>query len=147
MLVRDVMTAAPACCNPTETVESAAILMLDHDCGAVPVCDGMSVVGIVTDRDIACKCAARGRAPKTMKVRELMTRNVTTVRDTAVVEDAVALMEAQRVRRLPVVDRDDHITGIVAIADLVQELEPARAARLLGSVSEKGKVALAIAAQ
>src|SRR5687768_10799529 len=61
MLIRDVMTARPACCKPVDTIDKVARLMLDHDCGEIPVCDGDDLVGVITDRDLALRAVAAGR--------------------------------------------------------------------------------------
>jgi len=63
MLVRDVMTTSPTCCMPDDTLDRVAALMLERDCGAIPVCDGSQLVGMITDRDITCRVVAAGKIP------------------------------------------------------------------------------------
>ncbi|MCH2488063.1 MAG: CBS domain-containing protein, partial [Erythrobacter sp.] len=73
MKAQDVMTSNPACCNPSSTVQEAALLMVDNDCGQIPVVDDSgALVGVVTDRDIACRCVAKGNSSD-QRVEEVMT--------------------------------------------------------------------------
>ena len=116
MQVKDVMTPSPICCRPNDSVERVAELMREHDCGAMPVCAESKLAGIVTDRDIACRAVAAGVLA--MPVSEVMTRPVHTVREDDDVETAIETMEAKKVRRLPVVDDDGRVVGIVAPSDL-----------------------------
>ncbi len=79
MKAQDVMTSNPACCNPSSTVQEAALLMVDNDCGQIPVVDDSgALVGVVTDRDIACRCVAKGNSSD-QRVEEVMTSSPVTV--------------------------------------------------------------------
>ena len=73
MKIKDVMTEAPAVCTPETTLEAVAKLMLEHDCGEIPVCDGAEVIGVVTDRDIACRAFTGSKNPLQVQVGEIMT--------------------------------------------------------------------------
>jgi CBS domain-containing protein len=117
--VRDIMTPDPACCSPTSTVQEAALLMKEHDCGSIPVVDGR-LVGTITDRDIAVRGVAAGKGPDT-PVRELMTQGPVTASPDDEVEVVREVMVAQLVRRVPVVDQDGKLVGIVAQADIARE--------------------------
>jgi CBS domain-containing protein len=112
------MTAAPICCKPTDTLDRVANLMLEHDCGAVPICAGTKLIGLVTDRDIACRAIATGKTPADVAVSEVMTKPVYTVRQNDDVEVAIDLMKTKQVRRLPVLSDDGKVIGIVAPSDL-----------------------------
>jgi CBS domain-containing protein len=119
MRAQDLMTTEPACCTPSATVREAAQLMRDNDCGCIPIVEGesMRLVGVLTDRDIACRCVAEGRNSD-MPVRDIMTTNP----QSAHLEDDVAaveqiMIEAQ-VRRVPVVDARGCCVGMIAQADL-----------------------------
>lgn len=118
MRVQDVMSESPACCSPGQTVQDAAAEMVRCDCGSVPVVeDDGRVVGIVTDRDIACRCIAEGKGAHT-PIREAMSspaRCCTVDDDVAVAEQ---IMAEGMVRRVPVVDDQGRIRGIVAQADI-----------------------------
>ena len=137
MRVKQVMTANPACCTPRSTAREAATLMQDHDCGSIPVVENMQnkrVVGIVTDRDLAVRGLARGRGPDT-PVRELMTDDPVTCVPEDNVEDLRQVMVEQLVRRIPVVDADEMLVGIVAQADLAR-VEGAASDREVGRIIE-----------
>jgi len=133
MLVRDVMTTAPICCEPDDSVAHAAKLMATHDCGVIPVCAGTKLVGVITDRDIACRAIAAGST--NLPVRDVMTAPVFTVRDDEDVQTAIDLMEAKQVRRLPVVDAEGSVTGIVAPSDLAPIFASTNVADFLLAVS------------
>ncbi|HUJ14236.1 MAG TPA: CBS domain-containing protein, partial [Thermoanaerobaculia bacterium] len=135
MLIKDVMTTKPVCCDPADTLDTVAKLMLEHDCGEIPVCDGAKILGVITDRDITLRVVAAGRTPSAVTVRDVMTNNVVTIRDTDKVDRALELMEEKLVRRLPVVNDDDKLVGIVSEADLVAKMPAMRVARLVRSVS------------
>ena len=117
MQVKDVMTASPVCCTPSERLDRVAKLMLDDDCGAIPICGASGLVGIITDRDITCRAVATGK-PADCPVTEVMTTPVFTIRDDDDVELAIDLMKEKQVRRLPVLDADGNVVGIVAPSDL-----------------------------
>lgn len=144
MRVRDIMTANPQVVTPDEPLARAAEIMRDRDVGFVPVVDDrshMHLKGVITDRDIAVRCVAEQHEPR-CRVRDHMTSNhVGTVRADADVSDAVATMERDRVRRIPVVDERDRLTGIVAQADLARKVgpnNPAVVEHVLERVSEPG---------
>lgn len=122
MRVREIMTPDPACCTPDSTAREAATLMKDNDCGSIPVVDGAGkrLVGTVTDRDLAVRGLAEGRGPDT-PVRELMTNKPITAGPDDEVEIVREVMVAQQVRRVPVVDGNGTIVGIVAQADIARE--------------------------
>ena len=122
MKAQDVMTSNPACCNPSSTVQEAALLMVDNDCGQIPVVDDSgALVGVVTDRDIACRCVAKGYSSD-QSVEEVMTSSPVTVSVNASVDECCAKMEDNQVRRLPVVDDEGKCCGIVAQADIALSL-------------------------
>lgn len=123
MRVRDVMTPDPAYCTPDSTARDAAILMRDNDCGSLPVVESDSnrkLVGTVTDRDLAIRGLAEGKDPDT-RIRELMTEGPTSAAPDDEVEVVREVMIAQQVRRVPVVDENGMVVGIVAQADLALE--------------------------
>ncbi len=115
--VRDVMTANVQTVAPDATIQEAARLMRDVDCGAVPVCDGDRLAGIVTDRDIAVRAIAEGK-DASCQVRDVMSGGVITCGEDDSIEDVAELMEEKQVRRIVVVDENKRLSGIVALADL-----------------------------
>jgi CBS domain-containing protein len=123
MRVRDVMTPDPACCTAESTAAEAATLMRDNDCGSIPVVQDRSslqVVGTVTDRDLAIRVLAEGKGPDT-RIREVMTEGPTTALPEDEVEVVREVMIAQQVRRVPVVNEEGRLVGIVAQADIALE--------------------------
>jgi len=135
--VKQVMTSNPSCCTPQSTAREAATLMRDHDCGSLPVVDdikSMRLVGIVTDRDLAIRGLARGRGPDTL-IRELMTDDPVACLPEDKVEDLRQVMVEELVRRVPVVDEDGVLVGIVAQAD-VARVEGAASDREVGRIIE-----------
>jgi CBS domain-containing protein len=137
MRVRDVMTPDPASCTPDSTARDAAILMRDNDCGSLPVVESESsrkLVGTVTDRDLAIRGLAEGRGPET-RIRELMTDGPTSAATDDEVEIVREVMVAQQVRRVPVVDENGLVVGIVAQADLAR-VEGAASDQEVGRIVE-----------
>lgn len=145
MFVKDVMTNSPICCGPRETLDRVAKLMREHDCGAIPVRDGAKLVGMITDRDITIRAVATGKTPVAIPVSEVMTKKLFTVRPDDDVETAVETMKTRLVRRLPVVDREGNIVGIVAPSDLAPTLASNNVADFLLAVSYWNRNQLAAA--
>jgi CBS domain-containing protein len=118
--VSQIMTPDPACCTPDSTAQDAALLMKEHDCGSIPVVERLEtrvLIGTVTDRDLAIRGLAAGRGPDT-QIRELMTNDPIAAAPEDEVEIVREVMVAQQVRRVPVVDENGAVVGIVAQADL-----------------------------
>ena len=134
MKIRHIMTKAPTCCSPETTLDAAAKLMLEHDCGEIPICDGTRLVGVITDRDIAVRGFASAKNPLVVHVRDIMTRNPITVDPETELDAVVDLMERHQLRRIPVTT-DGRIVGIVSQADLAGVLPSTRIAELLQAVS------------
>jgi CBS domain-containing protein len=123
MRVGDIMTPDPACCTPESTAREAATLMKEHDCGSIPVVENQEnrkIVGTITDRDLAIRGLAEGKGPET-RVRELMTIAPVTSAPEDEVEIVREVMVARMVRRVPVVDKNGRVVGIVAQADIARE--------------------------
>jgi CBS domain-containing protein len=125
---RDVMTRNPASVNRTESLERAAQLMIECDCGAVPVVDddGRKPVGMITDRDIVVRAVAKGRNPLDLTVRDCMTNELFTVREDDSIQKVFRTMSENKVRRVPVVDENGGLVGIVAQADIAIKAEDDR---------------------
>ena len=120
MQVREIMTQQPACCTPDETMQRAAQLMKEHDCGCLPVVEDTRtkrVIGTVTDRDLACRGVAGGKGPDT-PVRQVMSKDPTCCRPEDDVREVERVMGEKQVRRVPVVDEQGCCVGMVAQADL-----------------------------
>jgi CBS domain-containing protein len=138
MQVRDIMTEQLASCAPDAAVEDAAAMMVESDCGAIPVIDPRTqkAVGVVTDRDIVCRAVAGGRNPVGMKVDEVMTMPITAVSPATSLEECLAKMEEARVRRMLVVDEQGKLCGIVSQADVARAAPEHGTAHLVKGVSK-----------
>jgi CBS domain-containing protein len=113
IMTRDVKVIPPSC-----TVQQAAEEMRQQDVGAIPVCDGRKLIGVITDRDIAVRSTARGQDPGSTQVSDVMSDEVSWCFDDASVDDVARVMREKQVRRIPVVDHDKQLVGMVALADL-----------------------------
>jgi len=137
MKVSEVMTRDVQTVRPDQTAREAANFMLNSDAGSIPVTEGERLVGMVTDRDIAVRGVAQGNGPDT-PVRELMTNDVIWAHEDDDVEDVASKMSETQVRRLPVVDSNERLCGIVSLGDLSRETDQDCAAEALEGVSQPG---------
>ena len=137
MKVSQVMTRDVKTVRPDQTAKDAAKFMLNEDAGSMPVSDGDRLIGMITDRDIAVRGVARGYGPDT-PIRELMTDEVICVREDDDVEDVAVKMSQAQVRRLPVIDANEKLCGIVSLGDLARETSDESAHQALEGVSEPG---------
>jgi CBS domain-containing protein len=120
MLVKDVMSTRVETIAPTSNVRDCARKMDQVGVGLLPVADKGKLVGVVTDRDICCSVVARDRDPETVTVREIMTTDVASCLEEQDCTEAARLMEDKHVRRLPVVNRQQAMTGLLSIDDLAR---------------------------
>jgi CBS domain-containing protein len=134
MRIADVMTRDVRVIQPDRTVRDAARLMDEMNVGALPVCDGRRLVGMITDRDITVRSTAAGIAPDRHSVREIMTDDVEWCFDDDDVDEIVEIMSRHQIRRIPVVDRNKRLVGIVALGDLATDVED-QASRALHRIS------------
>jgi CBS domain-containing protein len=130
MQLRDVMTRGVQLTDPTTMLKDAAALMREGDFGLLPVGENDRLVGTITDRDITIRAVADGKDPSTTTVREAMSQGVRYCFEDQTLEEAADLMSQAQIRRLPILDRDRRLVGIVALADLASE------ARARGSAGE-----------
>jgi CBS domain-containing protein len=137
MKVSEVMTRQVELAKPDETIEQAARLMAKVDTGALPVSEGDRLVGMITDRDIAIRAVAEGKGPDT-KVREAMTPEVKYCFEDEDLGHVAKNMGDIRVRRLPVVNRDKRLVGIVSLGDIAVEAGKGPAGQALAGVSRPG---------
>jgi CBS domain-containing protein len=137
--VGEVMSRGVRVASPDDTVQQAARLMREEDSGVLPVGEQDRLVGMVTDRDVALRLVAEGRDPAKTKVREVMTPEVRYVFEDEELGRAADTMAEQQVRRLPVVNRDKRLVGIVSLGDLATAGRgPRLAGRALGGVAREG---------
>ena len=137
MKVSDVMTREVQTISPDQTAKEAANFMLSTDSGSIPVTDGERLVGMITDRDIAVRGVAKGFAPDT-PVSELMTRDCITAREDDDVSTIASKMSEAQVRRLPVIDGDEKLCGIVSLGDLSRDGDDQSASQALAGISQPG---------
>jgi CBS domain-containing protein len=117
MQVKDAMTTNVELASPNQTIRQAALLMGKNDCGVLPVADKDSLVGMITDRDIAIRAIAAGKGPKT-PVREIMTPDVLYCFEDQDIEEVARNISDIKVRRLPVMNREKRLVGILSLGDV-----------------------------
>jgi CBS domain-containing protein len=138
--VRSVMTANPACCKTDTPLYEVARLMVDHDCGQIPVVDTDNrPVGVVTDRDIAVRVVAAGKEVAGATAADAMSTPCKSVDSDTSLYDCTCLMEAEKVRRIPVTDAEGRLAGIVSIADLALAGKDEATAQVVKEISEPGR--------
>jgi len=142
--VKDVMTPNPVCGVPGTPLQEVAVMLLENDCGAIPVVESKDTgrpVGIVTDRDIALRAVAAGKNALDLRAVDCMTTPCKTVSQDMSLEECVAMMEGNKVRRMVVVDDSGAVCGIVSQADLALKGDEQKVAEVVRSVSEPAKAA------
>jgi CBS domain-containing protein len=141
MHVESMMTRDVACCTPDTSLSEVARMMQECDCGAIPVVasqDDRQLLGIVTDRDITVRAVAQGMNPLEMNAGAVMSSPVVTVRRQNSIEDTLRVMEEHQVRRVPVVDDNERIVGIVAQADVALQSSDETAGKVVEEISRPG---------
>ena len=139
MNVREIMTKDPACCTPEAGLQEVAQMMVDHDCGCVPVVDNETSkmpVGMITDRDITCRVVAKGQNPLDLTAGDAMTSTVVSVTPETSVEECCNIMESSQIRRVAVVDENGACCGIVAQADVANNAASRQTAEVVQEVSK-----------
>ena len=135
--VKAIMTREPICCRPETSLQEAAKLMCDFNCGEIPVVDDANrPVGVITDRDITCRATAEGKNALEMKAADCMTSPCITVTPETSLEECCKVLEEHQIRRVPVVDQDGKCCGIVAQADIVLNTSSGKAAEVLKEISK-----------
>ena len=137
MKVREAMTSDVCLVDPDRSICEAAQMMAEQDIGALPVGENDRLVGMVTDRDIAVRAVAQGLGPDT-KIRDVMSKEVLYCFDEEELEDAAQNMGNLKVRRLPVLNRDKRLVGIISIGDLAQREDVKRTGQAMADISEPG---------
>jgi CBS domain-containing protein len=134
--IKDTMTSNPCSIDADKPVSYAAKMMRDEDVGLAPIVEGDRLVGTLTDRDIAVRVVAESRDPETTTVREVASTDVVTVDPEQGLGEALQLMAKHQVRRLPVVEEDGRLVGVVAQADVAQHAEPSETGRMVEEISD-----------
>ena len=139
MNVKDMMTTDPACCTPDTSLPEVARMMVDNDCGEIPIVDNKSTklpVGVVTDRDIVCRTVANNLNPLDLTAADCMSTPIVTVTPEMSLEECCKIMEDTLIRRVPVVDDSGACVGIVALADVARHTGKNVAGHIVREVSE-----------
>jgi CBS domain-containing protein len=147
MQVKEIMTADPACCTSGTTLREVAQMMIDHDCGEIPVVentDNSLPIGVITDRDIVCRTVAKGLNPLDLTAGDCMTTPCVTVTPEMSVEECCRILEENKIRRVPVVDAGGCCCGIVALADIALHAKKKETAEVVQEVSEPSATASAV---
>jgi CBS domain-containing protein len=118
MELREIMTQNPEVVSGDASLKEAATKMKNLDVGLIPVCDGDRLQGMLTDRDITIRATADGRDPNKTKVIDVMSTDIAYCLEDQEVEEAVSLMEARQIRRLPILNQDKRLVGIVSLGDI-----------------------------
>ena len=133
--IRDLMTKDPRSVERGSTAVEAARLMRDANVGIIPVVEGGKLVGTVTDRDIAIRVVAEGKSPESITVEEIASRELVTIDPQQDLDEALRLMARHQIRRLPVVEEDGRLVGIVAQADIARNASDAQTGDLVEDIS------------
>lgn len=134
--IRDLMTENPRAIDADKPVAYAAKMMRDEDVGLAPIVQGDRLVGTVTDRDIAIRVVAEGRDPETTTVREVASTDLVTIDPEQSLDEALRLMAKHQVRRLPVVEEDGRLVGVLAQADVARQGEDRETGQVVEQISQ-----------
>ncbi len=137
MKISEVMTRSVETVSPVQTAKEAASFMLRAEAGSIPVCENDRVIGMITDRDIAVRGVAEGLGPDA-RVRDLMSEGIICAHEDDDLDEVARRMSNEQVRRLPVLDSNERLVGIVSLGDLSRETEGETAHRALEGVSAPG---------
>jgi CBS domain-containing protein len=133
--VREVMTSKLCSIDVDKPVAYAAKMMRDEDVGMAPIVERDRLVGVLTDRDIAVRVVAEGRDPEQVKVTEVASSDLVTLDPQQDLDEALRLMARHQVRRLPVVEEDGRLVGVVAQADVAQQADEQRTGEVVEQIS------------
>jgi CBS domain-containing protein len=137
MQLKEIMTTGVETVPPDSYIIDAAETMRSLDIGSLPVCDGQRLVGMITDRDITIRAVAAGCDPNKTRVSSCMSPEILYCFEDQDARDAEELMQQKQIRRLPILDRDKQLTGIVALADIATRAnDPGGTARTIQEISE-----------
>jgi CBS domain-containing protein len=134
--IRDLMTKNPCSIDADKSVAYAAKMMRDEDVGLAPIVEDDKLIGTLTDRDIAIRVVAEGKDPDQTTVREVASTNVVTIDPQQDLDEALRLMAKHQVRRLPVVEEDGRLVGVVAQADVAREGDAEQTGHVVQEISE-----------
>ena len=134
--IQEIMTSNPSTIEPNQSVVEAARIMKQEDAGVVPVTENGRLTGMVTDRDIAIRVVAEGKDPQSTTVGEVASTNLVTLDPQQDLDEALRLMAQHQVRRLPVVEEDGRLVGVVAQADIARTGDDAKTGQVVQEISD-----------
>ena len=134
--IKDVMSSDPCTIDADKSVAYAAKMMRDEDVGLAPIVEGDKLIGMLTDRDIAIRVVAEGQDPDQVTVREVASKQVVTIDPQQDLDEALRIMAKHQVRRLPVVEEDGRLVGVVAQADVAREGDDTETGQLVQEISQ-----------
>jgi CBS domain-containing protein len=134
--IREVMTSKMCSIDAEKPVAYAAKMMRDEDVGLAPIVEGDRLVGTLTDRDIAIRVVAEGRDPESTSVREVASTDLVTVDPQQDLDEALRLMAEHQVRRIPVVEEDGRLVGVVAQADIARQADDRQTGEVVEQISQ-----------
>lgn len=145
MKIKEVMSPNPACCMPSDSAQTAARIMRDRNIGSIPVVidQQLELVGVITDRDLCCSIVADGLDPKTTPIQKFISLDPVTCRDGENVDKCERAMQEHQIRRIPIVDGDNHVIGIVAQADLALKDKAEKVSKTVAEISKPAQPSVA----
>jgi len=149
MKVRDAMTPDPVCCLTTDSAQKVAGILCKQGVGSIPVVTdhaSRKLIGIITDRDLCCSVVANGLNPQSTPIEKFISPNPVTCREDASLDNCEQLMQERQVRRIPIVDGDGRVIGLVSQADLALKDKPEKVAKTVAEVSRPRSSAPTVAA-
>jgi CBS domain-containing protein len=149
MKVRDAMTPDPVCCLTSDSAQKVAGILCKQGVGSIPVVadhESRKLIGIITDRDLCCSVVANGLNPQSTPIEKFISLNPAVCRDGESLDHCTRLMQERQVRRIPIVDGDGRVIGIVSQADLALKDKPENVAKTVAEVSRRQSSAPVVAA-
>jgi len=143
--IKEVMSPNPACCTPSDSAQTAARIMRDRNIGSIPVVidQQLELVGVITDRDLCCSIVADGLDPKTTPIQKFISLGPVRCRDGENVDKCERAMQEHQIRRIPIVDGDNHVIGIVAQADLALKDNAEKLSKTVAEISKPAQPSVA----
>ena len=146
MKIREIMSRDPACCVLSDSAQTVAKILCDRNIGSMPVLadqQSRKLVGMITDRDLCCSVIAQGLDPKTTQIEKLISFPPMSCRDGENIETCERLMQEHQVRRVPIVDAEDRVIGIVSQADLALHDKADRVLKTVAAISKASQPSIA----
>jgi CBS domain-containing protein len=144
--IREIMSRDPACCVLSDSAQTVAKILCDRNIGSMPVVadqQSRKLVGMITDRDLCCSVIAQGLDPKTTQIEKLISFPPMSCRDGENIETCERLMQEHQVRRVPIVDAEDRVIGIVSQADLALHDKAERVSKTVAEISKASQPSIA----